>query len=140
MIFWGLRLVVAAVGLGCLVVNWRVGLAILFCLVADFVTYVGGALPLFSVRNEVLMLLFATVPVGVIVAFGEDRLPPWMTPTIAAALLAVLRGSHYVSAYSQEMLTGEDVRHLLPGGVALVVTVGLGLFVPSALVRRAPRR
>jgi hypothetical protein len=138
-IFWGLRFVVGAIGLGCLLANWRVGLVILFCLLVDFVTYLGGVVPTFSVRYEVMGLLIATVPVGVILALGRDRLAPWVAPTIAAALLALLRGSLYALGYAEETLTGGDVGRLLPGGVALVLTVAVGLLVPSVLIKRPPR-
>ena len=52
--YWALRMVALAAGLFALVVNWRIGLVLLFTVATDFVATIWMILPGFSLQQEVV--------------------------------------------------------------------------------------
>jgi hypothetical protein len=144
MIFWGLRFFVLLSGLIAGVANWRFALIVTYALAADFVTYLWMALPLFSVRNELMLLLGVCLVTGSVIAVGRKALsPPWVAATVCAGLLVVLRGSLYLVGYLTGTLQADDIGHTVPSAVILAMGSGSAMLLPAMILRRrreGPRR
>ncbi len=136
MIFWALRFGGLLTGLILLVANWRLALVLLFGLAADFVTYLWMALPLYSVRNELITVFVVGLLVGTVVALGKRRLAWWTAPVVGAGTLVVLRGTLYMVGLAQGTITADEAVQSLPGSVVLVVGSGIALMLPAILIRK----
>ncbi len=141
MIFWGLRLVVSAAAIVVLIANWRMGLVVIFALAADFITYLWMALPLFSVRNELLALLSVGVVVGATISIGRKALmPPWLAAAVCTGLLVLLRGSLYLVGFGKGTLPGDDFIQTLPSALVLIVGSGASMLLPAIVFGRRSSR
>lgn len=141
MIFWALRFLVFLVALIVMVANWRLGVVLLFAVAADFITTVAMVLPLFSVRNELILVAGAALPIGVLIAVGENALvQPWLAVAACSGVLVVLEGSVYLVGLAQGTLQPDDVVQTLPSAVTLVVASGVGILLPAVLFRRRSQR
>src|SRR5882724_5393601 len=122
LIFWGLRFLVLLRALFGLLANWRLGLTLAFALVADLFTYLWMAMPLFSVRYEIALLLIAGLVVGTVISAGTSPLTPaWLSAVICSSVLLVLRGSACISGLADGTFGLDVVAQTLPSDVAVVV-------------------
>jgi len=138
MIFWALRFMCALVGMGALFLEWRVGVVVLLSVVVDFVAYLWMALPLFSLRYELLCLLAVGVGTGALVGLGRSIVPWWLPSIVGGALLLLLRGSAYLIGLGSHTLEPADVLPTLGSSAMTVAGWGTGLLIP-ALLRRDHR-
>ena len=134
---WGLRMVVSLAGLVALLASWRLGLVLLFAVAMDFVTMIGMVLPGASIRQEVVLVFAATLPLGVLVGAGRRALSPvWLTGAVASGVLAVFQVSTYICGLAEGTLAPAHAVQTLPADFAVVVTCGVGLLLPAVLLRR----
>lgn len=133
MIFWALRFFTTLVGLVALFLGWRVGVVILLSIAVDFVTYLWMALPLFSLRYELLLLLAIGVGTGTVIGLGRPTLPWWLPAVLGAALVLLLRGSAYLTGLGNHTLEPADVFPTLGASGITVGGWGTALLIPSLL-------
>jgi len=107
--FWALRFFVGLVGMVAKFLEWRVGLVVLLSLAVDFMTYLWMALPLFTLRYELLVLLAVGAGAGTIIGLGRCKLSWWLPAIIGAAVVLLLRASAYLVGLGNHTLEPADV-------------------------------
>jgi hypothetical protein len=130
-------MVVSLAGLFALFTNWRLGLVLLFAVAMDFVAMIWTVLPGASIRQEVVLVFAATLPLGVLVGAGRRALTPvWLTGAVASGVLALFQVSTYICGLAEGTLAPAHAVQTLPADFTLVVTSGVGLLLPAVLLRR----
>jgi hypothetical protein len=135
-IFWSLRLLVALCTVGAAFLEWRIALVLAFTLAIEFVTYIGMALPLFSVATELLLVCPAGLLIGSAISVGHGRLTPWVAPVLACSTLIVLRGSLYAAGFASGTLGASELVANMPAALALVGGAAASLWLPAIVLRQ----
>jgi hypothetical protein len=135
--YWALRMVVCAAGLFALMVNWRVGLVLLFTVATDFIAMIWMILPGFSLQQEVVIVFVGTLPLGILVGAGKNAISPvWLTAALCSGVVAVFQLSSYLIGFDEHTLDPGHAIQTLPAAVILIVASGIGLLLPAVLFRR----